>query len=203
MRSYEGTPPPEDEKTVDADALLMLEFQKGSRASFETLLRKYYGRIFNFNLRMVGSREAAEDLAQETFLRVFRNPGSFVPRAKFQTWLYTIARNLCLNDLRRRKYQGFSLDDEASFESERTQPLAAADGRPDAPAMGRETQRLVRQAIRELPPQQRMAVILRRYEDFSYEDIARTMGTSVPAVKSLLSRARVFLRQRLETLLTS
>lgn len=88
----------------------MLEAQKGHAASFEILLRKYFTRIFNFSYRYLGSRESAEDITQETFIRVHRSLASYRPESKFQTWLYVIARNLCLNELRKNKHRAFSLD---------------------------------------------------------------------------------------------
>ena len=177
----------------------MLEFQKGNKPAFETLMHKFYPRVLNFIYRFVGSREVAEDLTQEVFIRVYKTAASYRPQAKFQTWLFTIAKNLSLNELRRRKWKMFSIDatlDLPHGEIKRQlEDSAAINSKNEM-----ERQELVEQvkaAINELPENQRLAVILRRYEDFSYEEIAATMGTSVKAVKSLLNRAKSQLYSKL------
>ncbi|MCK5083475.1 MAG: sigma-70 family RNA polymerase sigma factor, partial [Candidatus Omnitrophica bacterium] len=99
----------------DPDVRLMLEFQSGNKASFETLMRKYFPRLINFIYRYVSDREAAEDLAQEVFIRIYKSGSSYSPQSKLQTWIFTIARNLSLNELRRNKHRTVSLD--ATFSS--------------------------------------------------------------------------------------
>ena len=152
------------------DVLLMLEFQKGGKASFEALTRKYYGRVFNFILRIVLRRDAAEDLTQEVFIKVYHSGDQYKPQAKFQTLVFTIAKNLALNE-----DKNFLPADEE----------LARD----------ETARLVKEAIHSLPENQRIAVILRRYENFSYEEIAESLNCSTEAVKPLLSRAKETLKK--------
>ncbi|MDP2652493.1 MAG: sigma-70 family RNA polymerase sigma factor [Candidatus Omnitrophota bacterium] len=183
----------------DPDVLLMSAFQKGDPASFETLMRKYYARVLNFIYRFVGSKEIAEDLTQEVFLRVYKTAPSYKPQAKFQTWLYTIAKNLSLNELRRNRHRTFSMDEEiAGSDGElRRQFEDHSIPRPDAALVKEDAAKAVKEAINALPENQRLAVILRRYEDFSYEEIARTMNCSVKAVKSLLNRAKENLRNAL------
>lgn len=185
--------------TLDPDVVLLLEAKKGDRASFEALLRKYFGRIFNFNYRFLGSREIAEDLTQEVFLRVYRSLPSYQPQAKFQTWIYTIARNLCLNEVRKNKQRFFSLEDalesqDGEIKGQFGDPSAA---NPSEELQGKEQGVLIRQAVDSLPENQRTAVILQRYEGLSYDEIAATLGCSVPAVKSLLNRAKESLRTKL------
>ena len=177
----------------------MLDFQKGNPASFESLMHKYYKRLFNFIYRFVGSREAAEDLTQEVFLKVYKAVGGYQPQSKFQTWIYTIARNLSLNELRRAGRKNVSLDEPVSLkDGEGQRQVSDESAENPAESIAQEdTRRMVQEAIASLPETQRTAVILRRYDNMSYEEIAKTMGTSVEAVKSLLNRAKENLKDRL------
>ncbi len=186
----------------DPDVLLMLDFQRGNRASFENLMRKYYKRIFNFALRFLRNREAAEDLAQEVFIRVYQSAHTYQPKAGFRTWIYTIAKNLVLNELKKKGRFAVSLDEPMETEEGETfrqleDPHAAHP--LERLALAERAQK-VREAIDGLPPQQRMVVVFYRFERLSYEEIAETLGLSVSAVKSLLSRARENLRTRLAKL---
>jgi RNA polymerase sigma-70 factor (ECF subfamily) len=186
----------------DPDVCLMLKFKEGDKASFEALMRKYFPRLLNFIYRYVSSREIAEDLTQEVFIRVYRSGPYYEPRAKFQTWVFTIARNLSLNELRRNKYQTVSLDEAVSSEDGevRRQIEDPHSESPDFDMLRKEKVAAVKAAIGDLPESQRVAVLLRRYEQFSYEEIAQTMNVSVKAVKSLLSRAKESLRNTLTAL---
>jgi len=187
--------------TVDLDTLLMLDFQKGNNASFETLMHKYYPKVLNFIYRFVTSRESAEDLTQDVFIRVYKNRATYTPQAKFQTWIYTIAKNAALNELRRRKPL-WSLDALVSTQDGAVARQVEDRKRrnPHEEVRQKEEQDAVLKAIAGLPESQRLAVILRRYDGFSYEEIAVTLNCSVPAVKSLLSRAKDNLRQALKSL---
>jgi RNA polymerase sigma-70 factor (ECF subfamily) len=181
----------------------MLEFQKGNKASFEALMRKHYRGIFNFIYRFLGNKASAEDLTQEVFIRVYRHGHTYRPDAKFQTWLYTIAKNLSLNELRRSKRKIFSLNAMMTTKDGEV-PIQLEDPTvqgPDKIAEKKEQAHLVQQAILDLPDSQRMAVILRRYQGLPYEEIAKTMDCSVQAVKSLLNRAKENLKLRLLPLL--
>jgi len=183
----------------DPDVLLMLDFQKGNRASFENLMHKHYKRILNFIYRFTGIRETAEDLTQEVFIKVYNSGPTYRPKAKFQTWIFTIAKNISLNELRRFKNKPVSLDGTWETEDGEMAPQVE-DTRapsPDQEIIQDEKAVIVKAAIDALPENQRMAVILRRYEDLSYEEIAKTMGCSVKAVKSLLNRAKENLRNKL------
>ena len=186
----------------DPDVILMLAVKKGEQAPFETLMHKYYKRVFNFIYRFVSDRETAEDLTQETFLRVYRAARTYAPQAKFQTWLLTIARNLSLNDLRRRKVKMVSLQEEILTTRGQVPRQVEDKGRgPHEQLLAEERQEFVRRAISALPVHQRAAVSLRRYDDLSYEEISQVLGCSVAAVKSLLNRAKENLRQQLESVL--
>ena len=177
---------------ADPDVVLMLDFQKGNKASFEALIRKYFPRLVNFIFRFVGNRQAAEDLAQETFFRVYRSASKYEPRSKFQTWIFTIAKNLSLNELRRKKHHVVSLDETFSTTDGelKRQVEDVHSERTDEQLFRAERAAAVKEALGFLPESQRIAVLLRRYEQFSYEEIAQTMSTSVKAVKSLLNRAK-------------
>lgn len=186
----------------DPDVLLMLAFQQGDYASFESLMRKYYKRIFHFLCRMLGDRDAAEDVSQEVFLRVYQSAPKYRSNAKFQTWLYTIAKNLALNELRRQKRPMVSLDAEVSSDGGQMMRRQIADEKGQDPSeriRHLELVEAVKNAIEKLPENQRMAVILYRYEQMSYEEIAKSLEISLSAVKSLLSRARESLRKQLSS----
>ncbi len=177
----------------------MLEFKAGDKAAFEKLMRKYYPRILNFIYRFMGNRTVAEDLTQEVFMRIYKAAAAYKPRSLLQTWIYVIAKNVCLNEMRRKKDFVVSLDDrpnlsEGSYDRE---PQDSSTPSPDAELMQKERKSIIKSAIDSLPPNQRIAVILRRYDDFSYDQIARTLNISNKAVKSLLNRAKENLKVRL------
>ena len=176
----------------DPDVLLMLEFQKGSPKSFEILLIKYYPRVLNFICRYGLTRETAEDLAQEVFFKVHHSAVGYRPRAKFQTWLLTMVRNAALNALRDGRKNAFSLDEDVpSDEGKMARQMAHPHQKnPQEVLIDEEKAEIIQAVINGLPENQRWAVLLKRYEDMSYEEIAKTMNCSVMAVKSLLSRAK-------------
>jgi len=184
---------------ADPDVCLMIEFQEGNKTAFEDLMHKYYSRLLNFIYRFVGSREIAEDLTQEVFMRVYKSAPSYRPQSKFQTWVFTIARNTSLNELRHNKKVTVSLDETfSSDQGEMKRQVKDPHGsNPGEELLHREKAAAVKAAINDLPENQRVAVLLRRYEQFSYEEIAQTMNTSVKAVKSLLSRAKENLKTKL------
>lgn len=183
----------------DPDVELMLKFKKGDKLAFDKLIGKYHKPVINIIYRMIQDAHEADDLAQEVFIRVYNSAKSYKPEAKFFTWIYKITRNVCLNELRRRKKKFISLDEEVFTEDDELK-REIADTQIDSPyqdAYKTELQEVVKEAIESLPENQRMAVILRRYEDLSYEDIAKTMDCSVSAVKSLLNRAKESLKDKL------
>jgi RNA polymerase sigma-70 factor (ECF subfamily) len=183
---------------TDPDVECMLEVKKGDRDAFEILMRKYYARILNFVYRFLGNRQLSEDLTQDIFMKVYKSARRYRSRSKFQTWLYTIAKNSCLNELRRNRGQMVSFD-EPSTSDERVLKKEISDPHAD-PArdfLRKEKKALIQAAINDLPENQRIAVILRRYESFSYAEIAATLNVTDKAVKSLLSRAKVNLKNKL------
>lgn len=184
--------------SADPDVECMLELKKGDRDAFEILMRKYYPRILNFVYRFLGNRQRAEDLTQDVFMKVYKNARRYRPRSKFQTWLYTIAKNSCLNELRRNRGQMVSLDEPIMFD-ERVLKKEISDPHADPAGelLQKEKKVLIQTAINGLPENQRIAVILRRYESFSYAEIAATLNVTDKAVKSLLSRAKINLKNKL------
>jgi len=146
--------------------------------------------------RMLGSSSDVEDIAQQVFIRVWKSARRYVPRAKFTTWLLKITRNLVFNEMRRTKRRPHvSLQSEPGAEDP---PLKdEMNLAPDASLLESELQQAIEEAIQRLPETQRMALVLRRYQQLSYEQIAEVLDLSVPAVKSVLFRARTELRSRL------
>jgi RNA polymerase sigma-70 factor (ECF subfamily) len=188
----------------EQDIIWMMRVRGGDRAAFSDLVECHQQRVVGTIARMLsGDAAEAEDLGQQVFLRVWKSAPRYEPAAKFTTWLYTITRNLVFNELRRRKHRPVSSwhADPAHGESggigaeERFEDLQAAS--PDATLLEAELQQAIDAAIAQLPETQRLAIILRRYEELSYEEIAHVLKLTVPAVKSLLFRARGLLRERL------
>ncbi|MGA7240701.1 MAG: RNA polymerase sigma factor [Bryobacteraceae bacterium] len=182
---------------IDYDAELMLRVKGGDDASFGVLLEKHRNPVIHFLYRMVQNQAVAEELAQEVFLRVYRSRASYEPTAKFTTWLFRIATHLALNSLRdgknARKQE--SLDDMIDDQPVRQ----VSDNRPTVEQAMLYQARLgeVKKAIQTLPEKQRAAVLMHKYEEMEYSQIARALNCSESAVKSLLFRAYETLRARL------
>jgi RNA polymerase sigma-70 factor, ECF subfamily len=183
------------------DATLMAYVARGDTAAFQQLVERHQTLVIGTVARMLGSNSDVEDVAQQVFMRVWKSAPRYVPAAKFTTWLLTITRNLVFNEVRRRKrHPAETLD---VHQGEESLPLPDRHGRtPDQKLLDDEMQRAVDKAIQTLPEKQRLAVILRRYEEKSYEEIAQVLELSVPAVKSVLFRARTELRAALKQYLT-
>jgi RNA polymerase sigma-70 factor (ECF subfamily) len=183
--------------TLDYDAELMLRVKDGDGASFGVLLEKHRSSVIHFLFRMVQNQAVAEELAQEVFLRVYRSRATYEPTAKFTTWLFRIATHLALNALRDGKNQRCEerLDERADDMPARQ----LQDGRPTAEQAMVYQARLaeVRRAVAALPEKQRAAVLMHKYEEMEYTQIAKVLSCSESAVKSLLFRAYETLRARL------
>jgi RNA polymerase sigma-70 factor (ECF subfamily) len=178
------------------DVRLMRLVARGDTRAFEKVIERHQALVAGTAARMLGSNSDVEDIAQQVFIRVWKSARRYVPRAKFTTWLLKITRNLVFNELRRAKRRAqVSLQPEPGAEEiplkDETNPA------PDASLLEDELQRAIEEAIMQLPESQRMALVLRRYEQLSYEEIAEVLDLSVPAVKSVLFRARTELRARL------
>ena len=189
--------------TRDPSTELMLRVRDGDAEAFADLVLAWQDRLVTLFLHHTGDHSTAEDLAQEVFLRVYRSRASYQPTAKFTTWIHTIANNVA-SDLRQRAYRrlerGVPATTSASSSAIGLDQLAvAASGFLPARRMDRtELQAMVRDAIAGLNERQRMAVLLAKFEQCSYEEIADAMGLTIPAVKSLLFRARDQLRAALQ-----
>ena len=170
---------------------------RGDTSAFENLVERHQSLVTGTVARMLGSNSDVEDIAQQVFIRVWKSARRYVPRAKFTTWLLKITRNLVFNEMRRSKRRGHvPLQSEPGGEGH--PPLKdETNPAPDASLLESELQQTIEEAIMQLPESQRMALVLRRYEQLSYEQIAEVLDLSVPAVKSVLFRARTELRSRL------
>lgn len=180
----------------EREAKIMSEIAEGNLSAFKELVELYQRPIINFIVRFIGDKNEAEDIAQEVFLRVFKAAKDCRPKSKFKTWLFKIAANLCLNEIRDNKNRPQFIDllelDEAGF-------LAVA---PDtySPVKVLENKQLtdiIRKAITTLPEKQRIALLLQKYNGFSYEETSQIMGCSVSSVESLIQRARQNMKKML------
>jgi len=190
----------------DEDVRLMLTFQAGDPAAFTKLIERNQARVFGVIYHFLGDSTDAEDLAQEVFLRVYRTANRYIPAAKFTTWLYRIAANLSLNALRSRgkvKILPLELPDDDGHDGFRREVVDLTTGGPDDGLDSADLEQKIIEAVEKLPENQRIAVILSKYEHMSYEEVAKVMDCSVMAVKSLLSRGRANLRQSLARYLAS
>jgi RNA polymerase sigma-70 factor (ECF subfamily) len=182
---------------LERDAELMLRVREGDSLSFSLLLEKHRGPVIHFLYRMVLNQAIAEELAQEVFLRVYRSRATYEPTAKFTTWLFRIATHLALNSIRdgRNEKLQESLDREVADGPVRQ----VATGEPNVEQLLLRQARLleVRQAIESLPAKQRAAVLMHKYDEMEYSQIAGVLNYSESAVKSLLFRAYEALRARL------
>ena len=191
----------------DTNIRLMLAVQKDDASAFEELMFRFQGRVQSLFRHLIGNREIAEDLTQDVFLRVFRARKSYQPHAKFSTWLFAIANNVALNQLRsqRRKpesqFGGETSSAGADSETVFNQAEAMTAGSEFMPARQldkSELREMVHLAVEALSERQRMAVLLNRFEGMNYTEIADVMQLSPQAVKSLLCRAHVQLRNLLQ-----
>jgi RNA polymerase sigma-70 factor (ECF subfamily) len=187
----------------DPDIRLMLRVRDADdTAAFSELVERFQHRLVAVMHHLVGSAEEAEDLAQEVFLRVFRTRKKYTPKAKFSTWLFTIANNLALNALRdrqRRPVVPLEVRESGPLGPRPAENLAPTRDEPPSHNLHQqELAEVIRRALDGLNERQRMAIVLNKFEDMNYADIAEVMGLSAKAVKSLLSRARSKLREALQ-----
>jgi RNA polymerase sigma-70 factor (ECF subfamily) len=183
----------------DPDIRLMLRVRDADdSAAFAELVDSYHHRLVTVLQNLVGNAEEAEDLAQESFLRVFRGRKRYHPKAKFSTWLYTIANNLALNVLRSRQRKPvipLNQRDSGPLGPRPAEQLVHdRGGQPPQHLAQQELAGVIREALETLNERQRVAVVLNKFEDMNYAEIADVMGLSTKAIKSLLSRARENLR---------
>ena len=177
---------------VDEDARLMLTFQAGDAAAFDVLFHRWSGPLLRYLERMVRDAATAEELVQEAFFRVHRARERYVPEARFSTWLYRIATNLALNELRRPRRR----DPHQSSDADYAPELRAEGATTDAVVHARRLGAQVERELGELPERQRAALCLVAVEGLSYAEVAESLDVSEKAVKSLVHRARSTLAQR-------
>jgi RNA polymerase sigma-70 factor, ECF subfamily len=188
------------------DVQLMLDVKAGDEQSFELLLRKYRTPVVNFLYRMVRNTAVAEDLAQEVFLRVYRARQEYAPSAKFTTWMFRIATNLALNSVRDNRHHKMdvSMDQTVDTGEDEQRALEVPDKAPsvEQELVARCRADLIMKAIHSLPEKQRAAVLLHKYQELDYDEIARVLECSESALKSLLFRAYETLRVELAPLVS-
>lgn len=187
----------------DPDVRLMLEVREDNAQAFEELMQRYQTRVVVLLEHLVSNRDQAEDLAQEVFLRVYRSRKEYFPGAKFCTWLFTIVNNVASNAMRtrsrRREVNIRTSDSSTAGRAPWEQAIQAPSGVMPARQLDKaEVRDVIHMALEALSERQRMAVLLSKFEGLSYVDIAEAMGLSVQAIKSLLCRARLNLREVLE-----
>ena len=185
----------------DPDIRLMLGVRGDEPGAFEELVERFQHRLVAVMMHLVGNAEEAEDLAQEVFLRVYRARKKYRPRSKFTTWLFTIANNLALNSLRSRQRKPavpLKVNESGPMGGRPEEQLVPDPGTgPVQRVQKAELAERIRMALEGLNERQRMAVVLNKFEDMNYAEVAEVMGLTTKAVKSLLSRARANLRSAL------
>jgi RNA polymerase sigma-70 factor, ECF subfamily len=185
----------------DADVQLMLAVQRDDRGAFQQLFEKHISGVIGFAMQFVANRARSEELAQDVFLQLYRTRARYVPRARFKTWLYRMVTNACLSELRRPEHRARvqSLDHPVRERSD-DPPTIAEPSTPssEAAALDHEAVQSLQAAVAHLPPQQRAALLLARANGLSYEEVASSLSCSVSAVKSLIHRATVTLREQLQ-----
>ena len=191
---------------ADPDAALMLRVRQGDTRAFAALVEKYQQPVMNVAYRMLRDATEAEDLAQAVFVQVFKSAHRYQVSSKFSTWLFTIARNLCLNEIRRRSRHPTDSIEARHSEQDDQPPPQFEDKHTASPPerlLHGELIEKIEEALAALPENQRLAIALCRQEELSYEDIARVLGCSLSATKSLIHRGRETLKQRLKPYLHS
>lgn len=196
----EEAPKKPQSKISDED--LIERFQHGQLSAYEQIVKRYKDQLLNFVYRFLGNQEEAEDVVQETFLRLYRNRHAYTRVAKFSTWIYTIAGNLARTELRRRKRRRlFSLVDMGVEDKE--YELSDDIFNPEKHVDSVLQEELIQREISKLSPKFREVIILRDVMELSYEDISKIIRVPIGTVKSRVNRARLRLQHRLKSLLQS
>ena len=185
----------------DPDAALMLRVKQGDTDAFEQLVDKYKQPVLNVVYRMLRDATEAEDVAQTVFVQVYKSAARYQVASKFSTWLFTIARNLCLNEIRRRSRHPTDSMDATHPENEEQPWQQFEDKKTAGPTemlLEGELEQKINEALAELPENQRTAIVLCRQNELSYEDIAKVLKCSVSATKSLIHRGRETLKVKLK-----
>jgi RNA polymerase sigma-70 factor (ECF subfamily) len=187
---------------IPEDTQDMLAFQRGDEQGFRGLFQRYSGPLVHYLVRFTGNRAVAEELMQETFLRVCRAARTYEPRTAFRTWLYQIATNVARNEVRKREYSVRKEPLGPAVSTRQTSSAGSPNHRdgwsPEGLAGARQIESVVQQALTHMPERQRAALLLSRHHGFSYREIAQAMGLRVGAVKSLIHRATETLRKHVD-----
>ncbi|MDZ7374052.1 MAG: sigma-70 family RNA polymerase sigma factor [candidate division KSB1 bacterium] len=187
-------------KIEPSDEELIERFQKGDREAFEQIVERYKDQLLNFAYRFLGSRQEAEDVVQDTFLRVYRNRKAYRRVARFSTWIYTIAGNLAKTELRKRKRRKLFSISDLGFE-EKDYEISDLTYNPEDDVEGTLKEEIIQKEIERLPPKFREVIILRDVQGLSYEEIALILRIPIGTVKSRVNRARLRLQRRLKEIL--
>jgi len=183
-----------------SDEELMMKCLNGDMSAFELLVMRYKDLIINFIYRSIGDYHRAEELSQETFLRVFKSASRYEPKCQFKNWIYLIATNLCRNEIRNRQRRNTVFFDDLVPEDEDvnySSLMMDVRNLPDELYEKKEQRQLIQQTINRLPENQRTALLLVTYQNMRYEEIAEVLDCSVSAVKSLIHRARQTMKKLL------
>ncbi|GBD38085.1 ECF RNA polymerase sigma factor SigE [bacterium HR37] len=181
---------------TDTDIELINKVKSGDETAFSELMRRHYRGVLNYIYRFTNNRETSEDLAQEVFLRVYRSVKRYKPDAKFSTWLYKIATNVCLTEIKSKgRENNVSLDEiyQSTGEVQDQSGHSAYDV-----VFRKQVKDLIFDALRSLPPRERMAIILCKYEELPYEEVAEIIGCTPGAVKAYVHRGRMKLIEKLK-----
>lgn len=200
MRLGELVTQPVDIAGVSDDLRLVERVQKGDAAAFEELVHRYHRSVYNLALRLTDNPEDASDIAQETFLKVYRNMHTFRGDAELKTWIYRITVNQSSNLLRwwRRRFRHKSIAIDPEYDGGVSERLTSSLETPEQTTLNTERRRMIQEALSRVKFDFRVAVILRDIEGLSYEEIGQTLGLSVGTVKSRISRGREELREQLK-----
>jgi RNA polymerase sigma-70 factor (ECF subfamily) len=185
---------------VDSDAQVMLRVAAGDRRAFGLLFDRYHASVARFAFRFVGDRARAEELTQDIFVKLYRNAKAYKPSAQFKTFLFRVATNHCLNEVRRGEYR-VTHTSTAPTEEDSGVEVAGPEGeRPDEAVAGRELERAVGEALKGMSERERAAFTMCRFEGMAYRDIAEALEASEAAVKSLIHRATLAVAKKIEEL---
>jgi len=188
-------------ETRDPDVKLMMQVRDEVPGAFQVLVERYQHRLLGVMVHLIGRTDEAEDLTQDVFLRIYRARKGYRPKARFSTWLYTIANNVAMNHLRskgRNRAEGFGGETTSGTFKPVEAGIPSREGTPSTELRQAELADVVQEALETLGDDQKVAVLLSKFEELSYAEIAEVMGRSEAAVKSLLARARMNLRETLE-----
>lgn len=178
-----------------SDSELIYRINNGDEKAFNDLIERYQNRVYNTAFRILGNHEDARDLAQESFIKIYKNLKNFQGKSSFSTWIYRITTNLCLDELRKRKRK-------PEIQEENFQNIYKEEDNPESISLSRELNQLIQEKIDALAPEQKIVFTLREFQGLSYQEIAEITGLSMGTVKSRLSRARQSLREDLNKIIS-